>query len=55
VPRYGISRPWLAYRLPRITIPMRGRADLLNVSVSASILLHSVQSSALTVEPGLTG
>jgi hypothetical protein len=41
--------------LSLITIPMRGRADSLNVSVSASILLYSVRSSALTVEPGLTG
>jgi TrmH family RNA methyltransferase len=53
--RYGISRPWLASGLPRIMLLMRGRADSVNVAVSASILLHSVPSSALTVEPGLTG
>jgi hypothetical protein len=44
-----------ALGLSRIAIPIRGRADSLNVSVSASILLYSVRSSALTVEPGLTG
>jgi TrmH family RNA methyltransferase len=43
--RYGISRPWLHSGLPRITVPMHGRADSLNVSVSASILLYAVRSA----------
>jgi RNA methyltransferase, TrmH family len=43
--RYGISRPWLDSGLPRITVPMHGRADSLNVSVSASILLYAVRSA----------
>ena len=48
----GTASPAVArIGLPRITIPMRGRADSLNVSVSASILLYAVPSSALTVEP----
>jgi TrmH family RNA methyltransferase len=42
--RYGISRPWLTYGFPQVTVPMRGRADSLNVSVSASILLYEARS-----------
>jgi TrmH family RNA methyltransferase len=39
--RYGLSRPWLDSGHPRITVPMLGYADSLNVSVSASILLYA--------------
>jgi RNA methyltransferase, TrmH family len=42
--RYGISRPWLSAGLAEVTIPMRGRADSLNVAVSASILLYEIRS-----------
>jgi TrmH family RNA methyltransferase len=46
--RYGISRPWLESGHPRVTVPMRGRADSLNVSVSASILLYSATAPVYT-------
>ncbi|HEY8471993.1 MAG TPA: TrmH family RNA methyltransferase [Natronosporangium sp.] len=42
--RYGISRPWLELGFPEVTVPMRGVADSLNVSVSASILLYQAVS-----------
>ena len=41
--RQGISRPWFAHGFAEVTVPMRGRADSLNVSVSASILLYAVR------------
>jgi TrmH family RNA methyltransferase len=41
--RYGISRPWFSYGFAEVTVPMRGRADSLNVSVSASILLYEIR------------
>jgi len=41
--RYGISRPWFTYGFAEVTVPMHGRADSLNVSVSASILLYEVR------------
>jgi TrmH family RNA methyltransferase len=41
--RYGISRPWLSYGFSEVTVPMHGRADSLNVSVSASILLYEIR------------
>jgi TrmH family RNA methyltransferase len=44
--RYGISAPWLASGHPRVTVPMRGRADSLNVSISASILLYAAVTTA---------
>ncbi len=37
--RYGVSAPWYSGAPERVGIPMLGRADSLNVSVSASILL----------------
>jgi TrmH family RNA methyltransferase len=46
--RYGISRPWLDSGHPRVTVPMRGHADSLNVSVSASILLYAATEPAHT-------
>lgn len=55
IERYGISRPRLASHLLPMTIPVRGRVDWLSVSVGASILLYSVGSSAVTVDPVLTG
>jgi tRNA G18 (ribose-2'-O)-methylase SpoU len=42
--RYGISPPWFEHALDKITIPMHGRADSLNVSVSASILLYDIRA-----------
>jgi TrmH family RNA methyltransferase len=41
--RYGISRPWSEHGFGEVTVPMHGRADSLNVSVSASILLYEVR------------
>jgi tRNA G18 (ribose-2'-O)-methylase SpoU len=41
--RTGITRPWLGDADQAITIPMHGRADSLNVAVSASILLYDVR------------
>lgn len=41
--RYGISRPWFTYGFAEVTVPMHGRADSLNVSVSASILLYEIR------------
>jgi TrmH family RNA methyltransferase len=41
--RYGISQPWFTYGFAEVTVPMLGRADSLNVSVSASILLYEIR------------
>lgn len=40
--RFGLSREW-AGRGTTVTLPMRGRADSLNVSVAASILLFTAR------------
>ena len=40
--RFGLSREW-AGRGTAVTLPMRGRADSLNVSVAASILLFTAR------------
>ena len=37
--RYGISRPWYEFGFEAVSIPMLGRADSLNVSISAAVLL----------------
>lgn len=42
--RYGISKPWYEHGFPRLRVPMLGRADSLNVSVSASILLYEARA-----------
>jgi tRNA G18 (ribose-2'-O)-methylase SpoU len=42
--RYGVSRSWMDLARDRVTIPMRGLADSLNVSVSASILLYDIRA-----------
>jgi TrmH family RNA methyltransferase len=42
--RYGISAPWYAHGFGSVTVPMHGRADSLNVSVSASILLYAARN-----------
>lgn len=42
--RYGISRAWYEPGFPRVFVPMLGRADSLNVSVSASILLYEARA-----------
>jgi TrmH family RNA methyltransferase len=43
--RTGISRPWFDYGFAEITVPMHGRADSLNVAVSASILLYAAATA----------
>lgn len=42
--RYGISRPWYGHGFARVGVPMLGRADSLNVSVSASVLLYEARA-----------
>jgi tRNA G18 (ribose-2'-O)-methylase SpoU len=42
--RTGIAKPWFSRASTQITIPMLGRADSLNVAVSASILLYDIRS-----------
>jgi tRNA G18 (ribose-2'-O)-methylase SpoU len=42
--RTGITRPWFDHASGEITIPMLGRADSLNVAVSASILMYDIRS-----------
>jgi tRNA G18 (ribose-2'-O)-methylase SpoU len=42
--RYGISRPWYEPGFERVYVPMLGRADSLNVSVSASVLLYEARA-----------
>jgi tRNA G18 (ribose-2'-O)-methylase SpoU len=42
--RTGITRAWFAHASGEITIPMLGRADSLNVAVSASILLYHIRA-----------
>jgi tRNA G18 (ribose-2'-O)-methylase SpoU len=42
--RYGVSQSWIDLAPDRVTIPMRGLADSLNVSVSASILLYEIRA-----------
>ena len=40
----GVAAEWLAPDLVRVSIPMRGRADSLNVAASASILLFDARA-----------
>ena len=40
----GVAPEWRAPDLTRVSIPMRGRADSLNVAVSASVLLFDARS-----------
>ncbi|GIJ51023.1 tRNA/rRNA methyltransferase [Virgisporangium aliadipatigenens] len=42
--RYGISKAWYAHGFGRVFVPMLGRADSLNVSVSASVLLYEARA-----------
>src|SRR6202046_2674675 len=42
--RTGIAQPWFEPASGEITIPMLGRADSLNVAVSASILMYDMRS-----------
>ncbi|HZO63751.1 MAG TPA: TrmH family RNA methyltransferase [Kribbellaceae bacterium] len=42
--RYGISPQWYEHGFDRVAVPMLGRADSLNVSVSASILLYEIRA-----------
>ncbi|MBA3278411.1 MAG: hypothetical protein H0U22_06780 [Geodermatophilaceae bacterium] len=43
--RYGISRPWYERGYGAVCIPMLGRSDSLNVSISASILLYEARAA----------
>jgi len=42
--RYGVSKAWYEPDFTRVAVPMLGRADSLNVSVSASILLYEARA-----------
>lgn len=42
--RYGIAKPWYEHGFGRVTVPMLGSGDSLNVSVSASILLYEARA-----------
>jgi tRNA G18 (ribose-2'-O)-methylase SpoU len=42
--RTGITQPWFSRACGEITIPMVGRADSLNVAVSASILMYDIRA-----------
>jgi len=44
--RQGISRPWFDHGFTRVSVPMLGAADSLNVSVCASILLYAARAHA---------
>ncbi len=43
--RYGISKPWYERGYGGVFIPMLGRSDSLNVSVSASVLLYQARAA----------
>ncbi len=40
--RTGITQHWFGHASGEITIPAHGRADSLNVAVSASILMYDI-------------
>lgn len=42
--RYGLSRDWRATDLPRVVLPMHGRADSLNVSIAGAVLLYEARA-----------
>ena len=42
--RFGISRSWYDHGFDRVAVPLLGRADSLNVSVSASVLLYEARA-----------
>ena len=42
--RYGIAKAWYQHGFPRVSVPMLGTADSLNVSVCASILLYEARA-----------
>lgn len=43
--RYGISKPWYERGHGSVFIPMLGRSDSLNVSISASVLLYQARAA----------
>ena len=42
--RYGVSEDWRALDLPRVVLPMLGRADSLNVSIAGAVLLYEARA-----------
>ena len=42
--RYGLAPAWQAEGFSKISVPMLGTADSLNVSVSASVLLYEARA-----------
>lgn len=43
--RYGISKPWYERGFRGVFIPMLGRSDSLNVSISASVLMYQARAA----------
>lgn len=42
--RFGLAAQWYDHGFDRVAVPMLGRADSLNVSVSASVLLYEARA-----------
>lgn len=42
--RYGLSREWAGVHARPVTLPMRGRADSLNVAIAAAVLMFEARS-----------
>lgn len=42
--RYGVSHDWRDLDLPRVVLPMLGRADSLNVSIAGAVLLYEARA-----------
>jgi TrmH family RNA methyltransferase len=53
--RYGIAPQWRTHGLDQVVVPMRGMADSLNVSVSASILLYAATEQSPVSSGALRG
>ncbi len=42
--RYGLSREWADVPATPVTLPMRGRADSLNVAIAGAVLMFEIRS-----------
>lgn len=43
--RYGLSREWAQTGAETVTLPMRGRADSLNVAIAGAVLMFQIRGS----------
>jgi tRNA G18 (ribose-2'-O)-methylase SpoU len=50
--RYGIPKAWYRSDFHRVTVPMLGAADSLNVSISAAVLLYEARAQKEKWLPG---